>query len=462
MFPKRFVWGVASSAYQIEGTDADDQRGENVWDAFVKEGRVYGGQNADVACDHIHRYKEDFALMQELGITSYRFSLNWSRILPDGIGKVNEKAIALYRDMILEMKKRGITPYVTLFHWEYPLKLYEKGGWLNEESVEWFGNYAKVAAENFSDIAEYFITLNEPKCFVGLGHLSGGHAPGVKLEPAKVFQITHNVLKAHGRAVQMLRKYAKQPIKVGYAPTCGVAYPYTERPEDIEAARSVYFSCEQQPLENWTWNVAWFSDPVFLGHYPEDGLKRFAPYLPEITQEDMELIHQPLDFMGQNIYNGYWIQQGEDGKPQYVDRPADFPMTACNWPITPECLYWGVRFLYERYRLPIYITENGISCADTMAADGGVHDPDRIAFLDKYLSCLQRAVDEGVAVAGYFLWTFLDNFEWEKGYKERFGLVWVDYPTQKRIPKDSAYWYKEVCRTNGGSLTGYDEVFPKR
>lgn len=456
MFPKDFTWGVASSAYQIEGKDASDGSGQNVWDAFVKqEGKIYGHHNGDVACDHIHRYKEDFALMQELGITSYRFSLDWAKILPDGVGRVNEKAIALYRDMIMEMKKRGITPYVTMFHWEFPLKLYEKGGWLNEESVEWFGEYAKVVAENFSDLAEYFITLNEPQCFIGLGHLKGSHAPGLTLDPKQVFQIAHNVLKAHGKAVLMLRKHAKQPIKIGYAPTCGVAYPFTESKEDIEAARTVYFDCNQ-PIDNWTWNVSWFSDPVFLGHYPEDGLEKFGPYLPEITQEDMELIHQPLDFMGQNIYNGYWIRQGKDGKPEYVDRAEDFPMTACGWPITPECLYWGPKFLYERYHLPIYITENGMACRDVVAEDGGIHDSDRIQFLNRYLSSLQRAVEEGVDVAGYFLWTFMDNFEWERGYSQRFGTVYVDFETQKRIPKDSAYWYKEVCRTNGAILNDKD------
>lgn len=452
MFQKDFVWGVASSAYQIEGTDKEDGRGDCVWDAFAREGRIYENQNADIACDHIHRYKEDFALMRLLGVKAYRFSLSWARLMPEGTGRVNEKAVALYRDMILEMKKNGITPYVTLFHWEYPQALQERGGWLNPDSVEWFAEYARVVAENFSDLAEYFFTLNEPQCFVGLGHLSGVHAPGLKLEPEKVFQIAHNALKAHGRAVQELRKHAKQPIKIGYAPTCGVAYPYTESSEDIEAARKVYFGFDQ-PIENWTWNVAWFNDPVFLGKYPEEGLEKYAEYLPEITKEDMELIHQPLDFMGQNIYNGYWIRAGKDGNPEYVDRPAGFPKTATNWPVTPECLYWGVRFLYERYHLPIYITENGMACHDQISADGRVHDSNRIDFLDKYLSALQRASEEGIGIQGYFLWTFLDNFEWDKGYNERFGLVFVDYATQKRIVKDSAYWYQKVMETNGRILS---------
>lgn len=452
MFPENFVWGVASSAYQIEGTDPEDGRGKNIWDTFAEQGRIYDGQNADVACDHMHRYKEDFAMMRLLGVKAYRFSLNWARILPEGTGRVNEKAIALYRDMIKEMKKNGIEPYVTMYHWEFPQALQDRGGWLNEEVIEWFGEYAKIIAENFSDLAEYFITLNEPECFVGIGHLSGIHAPGLKLPVKDVFQIAHNALRAHGRAVQMLRKYAKQPIKVGYAPTCGVAYPYTDSPEDIEAARSIYFGFDQ-PLDNWTWNVAWFNDPVFLGEYPKEGLEKYKEYLPVITKEDMELIHQPLDFMGQNIYNGYWIRAGKDGKPEYVDRTEGFPKTATNWPVTPECLYWGVRFLYERYHLPMYITENGMACHDQIAADGRVHDSNRIDFLDKYISCLQKAVDEGADVRGYFLWTFLDNFEWDKGYSERFGLVYVDYPTQKRIAKDSAYWYQQVMETNGRNLS---------
>lgn len=451
MFREDFVWGVAGSAYQIEGRDASDGCGKSIWDVFTEEGRIQDGQTAYTACDHIHRYREDYALMRELGIKSYRFSVSWARILPEGTGKVNEKAIALYRDMIVEMRKNGIEPYLTMYHWELPQAVQEKGGWLNEEIISWFGEYAKVVAENFSDLCEYFITLNEPQCFVGLGHLSGVHAPGRKLSYAETFQVAHNALRAHGKAVIALRKYAKRPVKIGYAPTCGMAYPASDKAEDVEAARKVLFSL-QNPIENWTWNVAWFSDPVFLGAYPEEGLERFREYLPVITKEDMELIAQPLDFMGQNIYNGYMIRAGADGKPEYVDRKPGYPRTAAGWPVTPECLYWGVKFLYERYKLPVYITENGMSCHDIVSYDGKVHDPNRIEFLDRYLSALQRASDDGADVRGYFLWTFMDNFEWDKGYTERFGIVYVDFTTQERIAKDSAYWYQKVIETNGGSL----------
>lgn len=451
MFREDFAWGVASSAYQIEGRDKEDGCGKNIWDTFTEEGRVYENQNAYVSCDEIHRYKEDFALMRLLGIRAYRFSLSWARILPEGTGRVNEKAIALYRDMILEMKKNGITPYITLYHWEFPQALQDKGGWLNEDVIGWFGEYAKVVAENFSDLCEYFFTLNEPQCFVGLGHLSGVHAPGKKMEIKETFQIAHNALRAHGQAVINLRKYAKQEIKIGYAPTCGVAYPATDSKEDIEAAKKVYFGF-YNPIDNWTWNVAWFSDPVFLGSYPKEGLEKYKEYLPKITKEDMELIHQPIDFMGQNIYNGYPVRAGADGEPEFVSREPGFAKTAANWPVTPEAFYWGVRFLSERYHLPLYITENGMSCHDNVSRDGRVHDPNRIQFLDEYLSALCRANDDGADVRGYFLWTFLDNFEWDKGYNERFGIVYVDFATQKRIVKDSAYWYQKVIESNGKEL----------
>ena len=452
MFRDDFVWGVASSAYQIEGRDANDGAGAMIWDKFIAEGGTKDGYGAEVACDHMHRYKDDFALMRLMGIKAYRFSISWARLIPEGTGKVNEKAVALYRDMILEMKKNGIEPYLTMYHWEFPQALQDRGGWLNEEVIQWFGEYARVVAENFSDICENFITLNEPECFVGIGHMSGWHAPGLHLPYKDVFQIAHNALRAHGQAVINLRKYACRPIKVGYAPTCGMAYPVSNKPEDVEAARKVLFGF-YQPMDNWTWNVAWFNDPVFLGKYPEEGLEKFAEYLPEITDEDMKLISQPLDFMGQNIYNGYFVKAGENGEIEFPERPEGFPKTAANWPVTPDCFYWGVKFIYDRYKLPLFVTENGMSCHDDVSLDGRVHDPNRQNFLDMYISALQKANDEGVDVRGYFLWTFLDNFEWDKGYTERFGIVHVDFATQKRIVKDSAFWYQKVIETNGAILS---------
>jgi len=373
--------------------------------------------------------------------------------MPVGTGAINEKGIEFYRDIIKECKNNGITPYMTMYHWELPQALQDEGGWLNEKTIDAFEEYAKVIAERFTDICDDYFTFNEPQCFIGLGNLSGVHAPALKLSYKETFQMAHNVLKAHGKAVLALRKYAVKPIRIGFAPTSGVAYPATDSPEDIEAAKEVYFGL-QESMDNWTWNVSWFSDPVFLGEYPKAGLERYKEYLPEITKEDMELIHQPLDFMGQNIYNGYAVRRAEDGSIAYVDRPQGHPRTAMNWPVTPECLYWGAKFLCERYQKPLYITENGMSCHDWVSLDGKVHDPNRIDFLDRYLSQLMKASEEGVDIAGYFQWSFMDNFEWGDGYTERFGLVYVDYETQERIPKDSAYWYKTVIESNGEVLRG--------
>lgn len=447
-FAKDFVWGAATSSYQIEGTGRDSGKGQNIWDVFTKEpGRVYEGHTGDIACDHYHRFREDVAYMKELGLKGYRFSIDWSRVLPEGTGKVNEKGIDFYNALIDELLEQGIEPYITLYHWELPYEIYKRGGWMNPEIVEWFGQYARLVAERFSDRVKYFFTLNEPQCFVGLGFLQGCHAPGVKAPLRDTFEMTHNALKAHGRAVQMLRAYGKQNVQIGYAPTSGMCYPEKETPKDIEAARKALFALPDD-LSNWTWNVSWWSDPVILGKYPEEGMKKYEKYLPVITDEDMKLISQPIDFYGQNIYNGRCIRMGTDGRPEEVRRPAGFPKTATNWPVTPEALYWGPKFLYERYRKPIYITENGMACHDTVSQDGKVHDPNRIDFLARYLKNLKRAAEE-IDIRGYFQWSLMDNFEWDKGYAERFGIIYVDFETQERIWKDSAYWYRDLIRRNG-------------
>lgn len=447
-FAKDFVWGAATSSYQIEGTGRDSGKGQNIWDVFTKEpGRVYEGHTGDIACDHYHRFREDVAYMKELGLKGYRFSIDWSRVLPEGTGKVNEKGIDFYNALIDELLEQGIEPYITLYHWELPYEIYKRGGWMNPEIVEWFGQYARLVAERFSDRVKYFFTLNEPQCFVGLGFLQGCHAPGVKAPLRDTFEMAHNALKAHGRAVQMLRAYGKQNVQIGYAPTSGMCYPEKETPKDIEAARKALFALPDD-LSNWTWNVSWWSDPVILGKYPEEGMKKYEKYLPVITDEDMKLISQPIDFYGQNIYNGRCIRMGTDGRPEEVRRPAGFPKTATNWPVTPEALYWGPKFLYERYRKPIYITENGMAWHDTVSQDGKVHDPNRIDFLARYLKNLKRAAEE-IDIRGYFQWSLMDNFEWDKGYAERFGIIYVDFETQERIWKDSAYWYRDLIRRNG-------------
>ena len=450
-FSENFGWGAATSAYQIEGAVKEEGKGEHIWDVYVKEpGHIYGGHNGNSACDHYHRFREDVSIMKEIGIMAYRFSIDWSRVLPEGFGSVNESGIAFYDSLINELLKNGIEPYITLHHWELPYEIYKRGGWMNPQIVEWFGEYARLIAGRFSDRVTHFFTLNEPQCFVGLGYLTGDHAPGIKAPLRDTFEMAHNALKAHGRAVQMLRQYGKQRLTVGYAPTCGMCYPETEKEEDIEAARQALFAMNQDD-RNWTWNVSWWSDPVLLGNYPEEGLKRYEPYLPRITDEDMKLIAEPIDVYGQNIYNGRCIRMGRDGMPEEVKRYEGFPKTAVSWPVTPEALYWGPKFLYERYRKPVYITENGMSCHDVVSIDGKVHDPNRTDFLARYLKELKRAAGE-IDLRGYFHWSFMDNFEWEKGYSERFGLVYVDYQTQQRMKKDSAYWYRDVIRNNGAKL----------
>lgn len=452
-FSENFAWGVGSSAYQIEGKDASDGSGSCIWDSFVKKpGRILDGTDADVSCDFVHKYKEDIALLKYLGIRHYRFSLNWSRILPEGIGKVNKKAVDFYREILLLMKKNGITPYITLFHFEYPQALQERGGWLNEEAPRWFGEYARVAAENFSDLCSHFITLDEPQCFCELGHMKGIHAPGCRLSLSDSFLLVHRLLLGHGMAVKALREYALQPLQIGIAPICDCPIPVSEKKEDVSAARKAYFGFPKEE-EHWLWNISWFLDPIVRGEYPKEGIARFETYLPAISDGDMELISQPIDFLGQNLYDGYPVRAGENGEPVLTARQPGFAKTAADWPVTPECMYWGCKFLYERYRLPLYITESGISCADVIAEDGRVHDQNRISYLDAYLGQLKKAVEDGVDVRGYFHWTFLDNFEWERGYSERFGLVYVNFENRKRTVKDSAFWYQKVMESNGEILS---------
>ena len=443
-FKKDFAWGTATAAYQIEGAWNEDGRGESVWDVFThQQGKIMNNDTGDVACDHYHKFKDDVALMKEFGIKAYRFSISWSRIFPKGTGEINEKGVKFYSDLIDELLKNGIEPYVTLFHWDYPYELYKKGGWLNDDSVKWFSDYAAKISELYSDRVKYFFTINEPQCFIGVGYFEGVHAPGLKVTYRDIFQMCHNVLKAHGAAVIALRENAKQPIKVGFAPTSSIKYPSTEKKEDIDAARQEMFTC--YPLSTSVmWSTAWWSDPVMLGKYPEDGLEMYKDYLPEITEEDMKLINQPLDFYGQNIYNGKEVRMGADGKPEYVERHAGFPKAVNQWPITPEALRWGPRFFYERYKKPIYITENGTAGFDMMSKDGKIYDYDRIEYLSRYIGELEKATDDGVEIDGYFLWSFMDNFEWAKGYSDRFGIVYLDYKTQKRTPKESAYWYKKL------------------
>lgn len=448
-FPEGFVWGAAAASYQIEGAAYEDGKGLSVWDMFCrKPGAVWNGQSGEVACDHYHHYREDVALMKNLGLKAYRLSISWPRVLPGGAGAANPKGLAFYDALVDELLAAGILPYVTLFHWDFPYDLYCRGGWLNPDSPRWFADYSDLVVRRLSDRVRHWMTINEPQVFVGAGHQAGAHAPGDKLGLKEVLRVTHQVLLAHGRAVQAIRAGAKLPPQVGFA-SCGtVKIPASQKPEDVEAARRMMFSTSPDQL----WSFSWFSDPIFLKRYPADGVAAAGPAMPDLGPDDMELIGQPLDFLGANIYNGDYVRAGADGQPEGTPFPVGYPLTGYDWPMTPEALYWGPRFLWERYGKPLYITENGLANVDWVARDGQVHDPQRIDFVARYLLALRQAMQAGVKVQGYFYWSILDNFEWAVGYRQRFGLVYVDYPTLKRTPKDSADWYRNVAATNGASL----------
>ena len=452
-FRKDFVWGAATASYQVEGAAYEDGKGLNIWDVFCKEdGHVYEHHTGDVACDQYHRYKEDVAIMKELGLKAYRFSVNWARILPEGTGKVNEKGLAYYDNLVNCLIENGIEPYMTLYHWDLPYALHQRGGWLNPQSPEWFYEYAKLMAAHFSDRVSHFFTFNEPQCTVGLGYVTGEHAPGLKVGPYDYFSIWHNVLKAHGRGVQAIREAAVRPVEIGMAPCGALYYPATDSKEDIEAARKANFSLPEADIRAVSWDVAFCADPVFLGQYPEDIMKSFGQYFPKNAEKDLELISQPLDFYGQNMYNAVPVRADENGNPVRVDRYPGFPKTAIQWPVTPEVLYWAPKFLYERYQKPFYVTENGMSSHDWVSLDGKVHDASRVDFMHRYLREFKKAAADGVDLRGYFAWSLMDNFEWAYGYSERFGMVYVDYQTQKRTVKDSGLFYKDVIASNGEIL----------
>lgn len=442
-FSKKFVWGAATAAYQVEGAWNEGGRGLTIWDVFSQQpGHTVGNRTGDIACDHYHRFREDVCLMKELGLKAYRFSVCWSRIFPDGTRCINKAGVQFYSDLIDCLLENGIEPYVTLFHWDLPYAIHKKGGWLNDDIINWFADYAATVVGLYSDRITNFITFNEPQTFMVSGYANGSMAPGLVSSYKDQFQMAHNVLKAHGAAVIAMRKVAKQDIRIGFA-TCGnVSFPASEDSADVEAARTQLISCpalDQFPLGSLTW----WCDPVYLGKYPDDGMKLYSNYLPEITPEDMDLIHQPIDFCAHNIYNGRAFAMDKDGKPVFIRRPTGSARTDMHWPVTPEALRWGPTFLYERYGLPVIITENGMAAHDAISLDGKVHDPNRIDYMHRYLIEMEKAIDDGVDIRGYFAWSLMDNFEWAEGYMPRFGLIYVDYATQKRIIKDSGYWYKK-------------------
>ncbi len=450
-FPEGFVWGAAAASYQIEGGFDADGRGLSVWDMFAhRPGAIHNGDSGDVACDHYHRYKEDVQLMRQIGLHAYRLSLSWSRVLPHGVGPINEAGLEFYDRLIDELLANNIQPYVTLYHWDFPLDLYYRGGWLNRDSSDWFAEYAQVIVRALGDRVRYWMTMNEPSVFTGLGHLGGIHAPGDRLGAPEGFRIAHHVLMAHGKASQVIRAH-RSDAQISMAANGQLGIPVSSSAADIEAARQWTFNC----VEPSVWYTNWWTDPVMHGIYPIEGIKAVESIMPAGFEKDLPTIHQPYDYFGLNVYWGDYVRAGKEGQPERIPSPPGSPITAFHWPVTPEVLQWGPRFLYERYKLPIVITENGLSNSDWVSLDGAVHDPQRIDHMSRYLGNFRKASESGVKIAGYFHWSIMDNFEWAEGMKHRFGLVHVDYTTQKRTLKDSAYFYRDVIASNGASLPNF-------
>lgn len=446
-FSKDFMWGAATAAYQIEGAWQEDGRGPSVWDICGRNRNVIQyNETGDVTCDHYHRYKEDIALMKEMGIPYYRFSISWSRVLPEGIGRINEKGLQFYSDLVDELKANGIEPLISLFHWDYPYALYQKGGWMNPEAPDWFLEYAKVVVDALSDRVSYWITMNEPQCFIGCGYTFGSHAPFLQLGTKDLITMTHHVLLAHGKTVKYIREHAKTKAEISFAPIAPVYIPKDSTKGAIEEARRKTFHMDKK---GFPFSLVWWSDPIILGKYPDEAYELFGDDMPEYSEEDMKLISQPLDFYGMNVYYSE-ADRVTEGYPENMWQGC--ARTEMGWVVSPEVMYWSPKFIYERYRLPIMITENGMAGMDWVHMDGKVHDPQRIDFLHRYLLEFRRAAEEGIPLKGYMHWSAMDNFEWACGYDKRFGLIYVDYQTQKRTIKDSGYWFKEVIESNGENL----------
>jgi len=461
MFPKNFLWGAATASYQIEGAWNEDGKGLSIWDEFSHTpGKIMNNDNGDVACDHYHRFKEDVQLMKQLGLKAYRFSISWPRVLPGGTGKVNEAGIRFYSDLVDELLAAGIQPCCTLYHWDLPLRLMEKGGWSNPDCADWFAEYTALIADRLGDRVKFFFTFNEISVFIK-GIVTGVHAPGILTTPDYYVKAFHNILRSHGRAVQILRQKITD-VKIGAAPAI---YPYIPQTEaDRNACRDALFNpcriIDGKPVNTieMFFNVpSMFLDPIVFGRYPENGLAVIEPYLPEGWQEDMALISQPIDFIAFNTYQGA-VAAADGAGIRMVKKEPGYARTAIDWPVLPKCLYWVATFLTERYHMPLYISENGLSSHDWVMLDGKVHDYSRIDYLNRHLLGLEKAIEEGADVRGYFQWSLMDNYEWARGYFDRFGLIFVDYPTGTRTIKDSGYWYRKVIDTNGASLHDYENA----
>jgi beta-glucosidase len=441
-FPKGFLWGSATASYQVEGAVNEDGRGPSVWDTFSHTpGKVVENATGDVADDHYHRYKEDVQLMKSLGVKSYRFSIAWPRVFPNGDGAANPKGLDFYNRLVDELLANNIQPFATLYHWDLPQSLQDRvGGWESRDTSKAFGDYAGYVAERLSDRVKHFFTINEFGAYVELGYRWGIHAPGLKLPPGRFNQTRHHSVLGHGLAVQAIRAKAKAGTKIGLAENMNIAVPVIETTQHIEAAQKAARELNAQ-----------YMTVIQEGKYTDAYLATTGADAPKFTAEDLKIISSPLDFVGINIYTPTYVRANSSPAGfEVVAPPKSYPHMASFWlNIGPEALYWGPRHVAKLWNVKeIYITENGCSSSDIPAADGIVYDTDRVMYLRNYLSQLQRATADGVPVKGYFLWSLMDNFEWADGYTNRFGLHYVDYATQKRTPKLSAQFYKEVIARN--------------
>jgi beta-glucosidase len=438
-FPEDMKWGAATASYQIEGAANEDGRGKSIWDTFCETpGKVLNGDSGEVACDSYHRTSEDVAIMKDLGIDLYRFSIAWPRIFPTGIGEVNQKGLDYYHQLVDELLANGIEPMVTLYHWDLPQALQDKGGWDNRDTIDAFVNYAEVMFKEFSGKVKKWITFNEPWCVSFLSNYLGIHAPGNR-DLQLAVNVAHHLHVAHGRTVQKFRELGFEG-DIGFAPNTTWLEPFSNKQEDTEACRRGIGEF-----------IEWFFEPVFKGTYPQflvDWFSKKGVTVP-ILDGDMQDIHQPIDFVGINYYNGSVARYKENsGLFDFETIDNGFERTDIGWPIYPQGFYKVLTYITEQYgNVPIYITENG-ACYNDEPVDGRVRDDRRINFLKQHLVSLQRSIESGVNIKGYISWSLMDNFEWAEGYSKRFGIVFVNYRTLERIKKDSFYWYKQTIRNN--------------
>ncbi len=445
LFPENFLWGAATSAYQVEGSPLADGAGPSIWHRFAHTpGRVHAGQNGDVACDHYRRFEEDVEWMSRLGLSAYRFSLSWSRLLPQGTGRLNEAGLAFYSRLVDRLLERGITPLATLYHWDLPAALDDQGGWLNPESPQWFAEYAALAWRALGDRVKLWATLNEPWVSVDAGYLHGTHAPGHR-SVAETPVAAHHLLQAHAAAVRAFRRDPPPGGRIGIVVNLVPREPASDSPEDREAARRADAYLNRQ-----------FLDPLFFGRSPKELPEMFGREWPSFPVAEVRALAEPVDFVGVNYYLREIFRDDPAAAPVRARevRVPGRPRTDTGWEIWPEGLTRTLTWVRERYGdLPLYVTENGAAFPEPEHFPGEVlEDPRRVEDLRDHLAAAREAIRRGVDLRGYFAWSLLDNFEWAEGYSKRFGLLHVDFDTQKRTAKRSALYYRDVIRARGGIL----------